>query len=547
VTNDGATILKQLEVEHPAAKVLVELAELQDSEVGDGTTSVVILAAELLRRANELVRNRIHPTTIMSGYRMAVKEAVKYIKSHLTVSTDKMEREYLVNAARTSMSSKILGSQNAELFAAMAVDAVTSVRKETPEGTKYPISNIHIIKSHGKSAAESTLVRGLALPQARVSQQMPKTITGAKIALLDFNLQRHRMQLGVQVLVTDPAQLEAIRQREADITKETIARICAAGANVIFTTKAIDDLCQKYLVERGVLAVRRASKRDLQRIASATGGTLLANLADLEGGETLDPASLGSAEEVAEERVGDNDVVYVRGPKHTKAVSILLRGANDFLLDEMDRSLHDVLCVVQRVLESKSVVAGGGAVEAALSMYLESFATSLATKEQLAIREFAEALLAIPRTLSVNAAKDATELVAKLCAFHTAAQAQPEKSDLRFMGLDLINGKTVNNLQVGVVEPAMSKVKSLKFATEAAITILRIDDFIKSAFFFLRLICECACAAPPSFLLPSPPPLHTRTHAQATHAAHATSQIATSPPPSSQQSPRLRPSRVYRP
>ena len=177
--------------------------------------------------------------------------------------------------------------------------------------------------------------------------------------------------------------------------------------------------------------------------------------------------------------MGDNDVVFVRGPQHTKAVSILLRGANDFLLDEMDRSLHDVLCVVQRVLESKSVVAGGGAVEAALSMYLESYATTLATKEQLAIREFADALLAIPRTLSVNAAKDSTELVAKLCAFHTAAQASAEKSDLRFMGLDLIKGQVVNNLAVGVVEPAMSKVKSLKFATEAAITILRIDDFLK--------------------------------------------------------------------
>jgi T-complex protein 1 subunit alpha len=296
VTNDGATILKQLEVEHPAAKVLVELAELQDSEVGDGTTSVVILAAELLRRANELVRARIHPTTIMSGYRLAVKEAVKYIKSHLTVSTDKMEKEYLVSAARTSMSSKILGSQNADFFSNMAVDAVMSVRKETAEGVKYPVSSIHIVKSHGKSAMESQLVRGFALPATRVSQQMPRAIQGAKIALLDFNLQRHRLQLGVQVLVTDPAQLEAIRQREADITKEKIHKITAAGANVVFTTKAIDDLCQKYLVEKGVLAVRRCRKADLRRIASATGGTLLVNLADLEGGESFDAGMLGHAE-----------------------------------------------------------------------------------------------------------------------------------------------------------------------------------------------------------------------------------------------------------
>ena len=296
MTNDGATILKQLEVEHPAAKVLVELAELQDSEVGDGTTSVVILAAELLKRANELVRSRIHPTTIMSGYRLAVKEAVKYIKSHLTVSTDKMEREYLVSAARTSMSSKILGSQNAEFFSSMAVDAVLSVRKETSEGPKYPVGNIHVVKSHGKSAMESQLVKGYALPATRVSQQMPRNVPGARIALLDFNLQRHRLQLGVQVLVTDPAQLEAIRQREADITKEKIHKICAAGANVVFTTKAIDDLCQKYLVEAGVLAVRRCRKEDLRRIAAASGGTLIPNLADLEGGESFDASLLGSAE-----------------------------------------------------------------------------------------------------------------------------------------------------------------------------------------------------------------------------------------------------------
>jgi T-complex protein 1 subunit alpha len=254
--------------------------------------------------------------------------------------------------------------------------------------------------------------------------QMPKVIRNAKIALLDFNLQRHRMQLGVQVLVTDPDKLEAIRQRESDITKEKIKKIIAAGANVIFTTKAIDDLCQKYLVDEGVLGVRRCKKADLKRIAAATGGTLLPNLADLEGGESFDPSCLGQAEEVSEERVGDGEVIFIRGCKTTKSVSVLLRGANEYLLDEMERSLHDVLSVVGRVVESKSLVAGGGSVEAALSMYLESFATSLGTKEQLAIREFAEALLVIPRTLAVNAAQDATELVAKLCAFHHASQTK---------------------------------------------------------------------------------------------------------------------------
>jgi T-complex protein 1 subunit alpha len=438
ITNDGATILKQLEVEHPAAKVLVDLAELQDSEVGDGTTSVVILAAELLKRANELVRNKIHPTVIMSGYRLAVKEAVRYIKANLAVSTEKMEREFLINAARTAMSSKIIGSQNAGHFATIAVDAIMAVRRE--DG-KFPVSAVNIVKSHGKSANESMLIKGIALPHTRASLQMPKTIKNAKIALIDFNLQRHRMQLGVQVLVTDPEKLEAIRKREADITKEKIEKIIKAGANVILTTKAIDDLCQKYLVDAGVIGVRRCRKEDLKRIASATGGSLLPNLADLEGGETFDPAHLGQAEEVAEERVGDGEVIFIRGCKTSKSVSVLLRGANEYLLDEMERSLHDVLCVVGRVMESKSLVAGGGSVEAALSMYLDSFATSLGTKEQLAIREFAEALLVIPKTLAVNAAQDATDLVAKLCAFHHMSQTKEDKAELRFMGLDLVNGK----------------------------------------------------------------------------------------------------------
>lgn len=410
-------------------------------QVGDGTTSVVILAAELLKRANELVRNRIHPTTIMNGYKLACKESVKYIKSHLTVSTDKFEREFLINAAKTSMSSKIIGT-NPDFFATLAVDAVQAVRMESADGkVTYPVKAINIIKSHGKSATESVLVKGFALPAMRCSLQMPKAVHGAKIALLDFNLQRHRMQLGVQVLVTDPAKLEAIRQREADITKEKIQKIIAAGANVILTTKGIDDLCQKYLVDAGVIGVRRCKKEDLRRIGRATGGTLIANLADLEGGESFDASLLGQAEEVGEERVGDGEVIFIRGCKTSRAVSVLLRGANEFLLDEIDRSLHDVLCVVQRVLESKALVAGGGSVESALSVYLDNFAITLGTKEQLAIREFAEAMLVIPKTLAVNAAQDATELTAKLCAYHHEAQRSEDKAEMRFMGLDLVRGK----------------------------------------------------------------------------------------------------------
>ncbi|KAI9912160.1 hypothetical protein PsorP6_009076 [Peronosclerospora sorghi] len=483
ITNDGATILKQLEVEHPAGKVLVELAGLQDQEVGDGTTSVVIIAAELLKRANELVKNKIHPTSIIAGYRLAMREAVKYIKENLSVPVDSIGRESLVNAAKTSISSKILGPES-EFFANLVVDAVSSVKieQEGAKGkvkSKYPVSSINVLKAHGKSALETQLVDGFALNCTKASQQMPPYVKNAKIALLDFDLQRHRMQMGVQVIVNDPNELEKIRQREIDITKEKIQKIIDAGANVILTTKGIDDLCLKYFVESGCMGVRRCKKEDLQRIAKATGGQVVLTLADMEGEETFDPSALGEAQEVSEERVGDGELIYIKGCKTRQATTVVLRGANENMLDEMDRSLNDAFMVVKRMLESNQLVAGGGAVEGALSIYLENFATTLSSREQLAIAEFADSLLVIPKTLAVNAAKDASELVARLRAHHNTSQSDPTKHELRFSGLDLSEGTVRNNLEVGVVEPAISKIKSLRFATEAAITILRIDDLIK--------------------------------------------------------------------
>lgn len=484
ITNDGATILKQLDVEHPAAKVLVELADLQDQEVGDGTTSVVIIASELLRRANELVKLKIHPTSVMTGYRLALKEAVKYIKENLVVSVDQLGRENLVNAAKTSMSSKILGPES-DFFANMAVDAVTSVKLESTNSAtgkvsvKYPVSAIHILKSHGKSSMETELVKGFALNCTKAAQGMPTLIQNAKIALLDFDLQRHRMAMGVQVVVSDMKEVELIRQREMDITKERIQKMLDAGANVILTTKGIDDLCLKYFVEAGAMAVRRVKKEDMRRIAKATGGKVVVTMADLEGNETFDPQFLGEAGEVTEERVGDGELIFFRDTKTRAATTIVLRGCNEFMLDEMDRALHDSLMVIKRMLESNALVAGGGAVETALSIYLENFATTLGSREQMAIAEFADALLVIPRTLTVNAAKDATELIAKLRAFHHTSQTDPSKDKLKFSGLELVDGKIRDNLAHGVVEPAISKIKSLRFATEAAITILRIDDMIK--------------------------------------------------------------------
>lgn len=479
ITNDGATILAQLDIEHPAAKVLVELAQLQDQEVGDGTTSVVIVAAELLRRANELVKKNIHPTVVMAGYRLALKEAVKYIKSNLIVSADSLDKSNLINAAKTSMSSKILGAE-ADFFSSLAVQAALKVKIENADKKiKCPISNIHILKSHGQSALDSELVDGYALNCTKAAQGMPTLVKKAKIALLDFGLQKHKLQMGVQVVLQDTKQVEEVRQREMDITKERIQKILQTGANVVLTTKGIDDLCLKYFVEAGALAVRRVSKEDIRRLAKATGGQVVTTMVDMEGDEAFESACLGHCEEVAEERVGDGELLYFRGTGTGAACTVILRGANSFLLDEMDRSLHDSLCVLKRMLESNSLVAGGGAVEAALSVYLEGLATSIASRDQLAVAQFAEALLVIPRTLTINAAHDATELVAKLRAYHYSAQTIESKANWKYTGLDLSAGTVRDNLEAGVVEPAISKIKSLRFATEAAISILRIDDMIK--------------------------------------------------------------------
>jgi len=478
ITNDGATILKRLEVKHPAAKVLVELAGLQDQEVGDGTTSVVLFAAELLKRANELVKQDVHTTSVISGYLLAMKEGIRYIAKSLSLSAESLGPESVINAARTALSSKILGTDG-EFFARMAATSMLNVKTMVNGKAKYPVKAVNLIKLSGGRMTDSQHVNGYCLQMARAAQGMPMKKENAKIAFVDIDFRKKALKFGIKMAVNDPEEIEAMRAREISMTEAKIKLLVDAGADVVLTSKGIDDVFLKSFVDKNVFAVRRVEKKHLRRMARLCGGTVLDSLADETGGESVSAESFGSCKEVVQVTIADREVIFFKGTSSTAAQTIILRGSNPYMMEEIERSLHDCLCIIKRTLESNRVVPGGGAVEAALSIFLEGFAKSLNCREQLAIQEFAQALTSIPKTLALNGAHDALELVGKLRGYHQKAQADENYKRYRWIGLDLENGCVRDNVKAGVLEPAMSKIKSIKFATEAAVTILRIDDAIE--------------------------------------------------------------------
>ena len=465
ITNDGATILKEIDVQHPAAKMLVEIAKTTDSEVGDGTTSAVILAGALLENAESLINQDVHPTIIVDGYRKASKKALQYLKE-IAEEVTANDKSILLKIAHTSMQTKLVRKESDHL-ADLIVKAVLAVAERDVNKFTVDQDDVKVEKKAGGSMKDSVLVEGIVLDKEVVHSGMPKKISEAKIALINTALEIDKTEFDAKINISNPQQMKTFLDEENRILKNMVDKVVASGANVLLCQKGIDDMSQHYLAKAGILAVRRVKESDLSKLAKATGARIVTNLDDLF------EKDLGAALLVEERKIEEDRWVFVEGCKNPKAVTLLLRGGSQRVVDEVERSVHDAIMVTKDVMENPSIVAGGGAPETFAATKIRAWAKSLEGREQLAAEKFADSLEIIPLTLSENAGMDPIDTLTTL----RAKQLKGEK----WTGIDVMKGKVGNMKTSDIIEPLSVKNQIVSAATEAACMILRIDDVIAIA------------------------------------------------------------------
>ncbi len=464
ITNDGVTILKEIDVQHPAAKMVVEVAKTQDAECGDGTTTSVVLAGELLKKAEALIEQNIHPTIIANGYKLASDEAIKVLKG---IAVDVKNDEMLKKVAMTAMTGKSVGGQR-DYLAELSVKAVKSVSEKRDGKMLVDVENIKVEKKTGGSIADTELVNGLVIDKEKVHPRMPQTVKNAKIAIISSALEIKKTEVEAKIQIKDPAAMQEFLDAEEATLKGMVEKIKATGANVVFCQKGVDDLVQHYLAKSGIYAARRLKESDMEKIVKATGGNVVGNL------DEITKKDLGDAEQVQEKKIGEESMTFITGCKNPKAVSIIIRGGTQHVIDEVERALHDALRVVGVAMEDGKVVAGGGAPEIELSLRLAEYASTVGGREQLAIEAFADAMEVIPWALSENAGLDPIDIVIQL------KNAHENKKNGIYVGVDVNTGEAKNMLDLNVIEPLRVKTQAIESATEVAGMILRIDDVIAS-------------------------------------------------------------------
>jgi thermosome len=465
ITNDGATILDEMDIAHPAAKMIVEVAKTQDDEVGDGTTTAVVLTGELLKNAQSLLDQNVHPTIIASGYKIAAEKAEE-ILDEIATKVDPGDEEILLQAAETAMTGK--GAEKAkDTLAALAVKAVKQVAEK--ENGRYFVNtdDIKIEKKEGGSVEDSKLVQGILIDKERVHTGMPRKIEKAKIALLNSPIEVHSTETDAEIRITSPEQMQAFIDEEERSLKKMVDEIAETGVKVVFCQKGVDDLAQHYMAKAGIFAARRVKKSDMKRLAKATGAKVVTKISDLS------PDDLGYAGLVQERKVGKDNMTFVEECESPKAVSLLLRGGTEHFIDSAERALEDAIGVVATIIKDGTIVAGGGAVEIELGKRLADFAAHVGGREQLAIKAFAESMDIVPRTLAENAGLDPIDILVTLRSTH--------EKDGKNIGLNIFDAKAEDVMKYGVVEPLRIKSQAVKSSSEAAIMILRIDDVIAAS------------------------------------------------------------------